>query len=96
MKSLLIVLTCVVIQGISCTKHDHNPDCQVVTITSSAPGCTGWGITVDGVKYPSGNIPAEFQHDGMMVCADYELYEDLRLCFCCGGTWANIKSIKRL
>jgi hypothetical protein len=85
------------IQYTACTKnHDKTRDCTVVTITSSAPGCEGWGIVINGTKYPSGNIPSEFQKDGMIGCANYELYEDLRMCACCGGTWANIKSLKRL
>jgi hypothetical protein len=81
---------------IACTKQKSDKHCSVVTITDSAEGCGGWGIVVNGTKYPSGNIPVEFQQDGLTVCADYELYEDLRMCICCGGTWVNIKSIKKL
>jgi len=75
-----------------CTKNNDN--CVTTTITNSAPGCGGWGIVVNGKKYPSSNIPLEFQTDGIQVCAKYELYEDMRLCVRCGGTWANIKSMK--
>lgn len=91
MKYLFILFAIVVLQTISCTKHD---DCITTTITNSAPGCGGWGIDVNGKKYPSNNIPLEFQHDGIQVCAEYEFYEDMRMCACCGGTWANIKSMK--
>ena len=98
MKYLFIVLACLVMQQfIACTKKkDRHQDCTIVTITNTAPGCTGWGIVVNGIKYPSGNIPLEFQQNGMIVCANYELYKDMRLCACCGGTWADIKSIKKL
>jgi hypothetical protein len=97
MKYAFMILVCLAIQYTACTKnHDKTRDCTLVTITSSAPGCGGWGIVIDGTKYPSRNIPSEFQQDGMIVCVNYELYEDLRMCACCGGTWANIKSIKRL
>ena len=77
----------------SCKKND---DCTTTTITNSAPGCGGWGIEVKGTKYPSANIPTQFQYDGIQVCAEYEFYEDMRLCACCGGTWVNIKSMKEL
>ena len=94
MKYPFILFAIVVLQTISCTKN--NDDCITTTITNSAPGCGGWGIDVNGRKYPSNNIPLEFQHDGIQVCAEYEFYEDMRLCACCGGTWANIKSMKEL
>jgi hypothetical protein len=91
MRYLLILF--VVMQSLACKKKDN---CITTTITNSAPGCGGWGIEVNGIKYPSANIPVEFQYDGMQFCAEYELYEDMRLCACCGGTWANIKSMKEL
>ena len=68
--------------------------CTIVDITNSAPGCGGWGIVTGGVKYPSGNIPDQFKQDGMTVCADFTLYADPRMCACCGGTWAEIKSMQ--
>jgi hypothetical protein len=89
MKFLFILLFTIL--TMACKK---NNDCSTTTITNSAPGCGGWGIIVKGIKYPSTNIPAEFQQDGIKVCAKYELYEDMRLCACCGGTWANIESMK--
>jgi hypothetical protein len=64
-----------------------------VKITDSAPGCAGWGIVVNGIKYPSSTIPAAFQQNAITVCADYDLYEDMRACACCGGTWAKINSM---
>ena len=92
MKYLLAALVFVFLQTTACKKNDDN--CPMVTITNSASGCGGWGIVVSGVKYPSANIPPAFQQNGIFVCADYELYEDMRMCACCGGTWANIKAIK--
>jgi hypothetical protein len=76
---------------ISCKKKNS---CNVTaTITQSGTSCSQWGINVSQI-YPSNNIPPEFQHEGLMVCVEYNLYEDMRACACCGGTWANIKSIK--
>lgn len=92
MKYLFIFLIYLTLQNVACNKNNEN--CTIVTITNSAPGCGGWGIETNGKKYPSGNIPAQFQQDGLSVCAMYELYQDMRMCACCGGTWANIKSMK--
>ena len=91
MKSVFIFLLSILLLC-SCKKNN----CKTTTITNSAPGCNGWGIIVNGTKYPSSNIPTQFQHDGIQVCAEYELYDDLRLCSCCGGTWANIKSMTEM
>src|SRR6185369_10397480 len=94
MKTIIILLFSFWIVS-SCKKSvDANSNCSPVTITSSAPGCGGWGIVVSGTKYPSRNIPDQFKQDGITVCADYDLYQDLTLCACCGGTWADIKSMK--
>src|SRR5438105_8367335 len=96
MKYLFIFIVCLSLGDIACKKNSNknNDDCTGVTITNSAPGCGGWGIIVSGTKYPSNNIPSQFQQDGISVCASYELYQDPRMCACCGGTWADIKSMK--
>jgi hypothetical protein len=97
MRSFFIIFSLVILQAVACSKNnsDNSGDCTAVSVTSSATGCGGWGIVVNGVKYPSSNIPTEFQQDGITVCASYDLYEDQRACACCGGTWANIKSMKK-
>jgi hypothetical protein len=94
MKFLLIILISTVVLA-SCAKDNKaNDDCTAVTITNSAPGCGGWGIVVNNTKYPSKNIPDQFKQNGMAVCANYELYQDPTMCPCCGGTWADIKTMK--
>jgi len=97
MRYLFIILTCLVFQNLACSKNnnDLNNDCTAVTITQAGLPCSEWGIQVNSITYPSANIPSEFQQEGMAVCASYELYDDVRVCACCGGTWANIKSMKR-
>lgn len=90
MKYTLIILL-LMISLVDCKKNQSA--CSVVTITNSAPGCGGWGIVVNGVKYPSGNIPPQYLQPGIFVCANYELYDDMRMCACCGGKWANIKTM---
>jgi hypothetical protein len=78
----------------TCNKNDD--DCaNSVIITNTAPSCDGWGIIVSGTKYPSMNIPDQFKEAGLVVCATYELYDDLRLCVCCGGKYADIKKMSR-
>lgn len=69
--------------------------CNTATITKTGTLCSKWGIQVDKA-YPSLNIPDEFKQEGLKVCVEYELFEDLRLCVCCGGIWANVKSIRHL
>ena len=92
---ILIVLGIFLFTGmISCKKREMNNDCTGVTITRIGSICSIWGLKVNGTTYPSSNIPAEFQQEGAYVCASYVLYEDMRLCVCCGGTWANIKLMK--
>jgi hypothetical protein len=76
--------------SISCIS---NPECSTVIITQQGTLCSTWGINVNGQAYPSNDIPPHFQQEGLQVCAEYELYADSRLCPCCGGTWATIKTI---
>ncbi|MEQ1678338.1 MAG: hypothetical protein ABL876_16690 [Chitinophagaceae bacterium] len=94
MKPLITVLFCIIIATSACNKTKSNKDCTLVTITNAAPGCPGWGITVNGRSYPSRNIPAAFQQNNLVVCASYQLFEDMTLCACCGGTWADIRTIE--
>lgn len=92
MKKLLLFATSSMILILAaCRKHNY---CTEVTITQSGTPCSSWGIRVNGITYPSGSIPASFQQEGITVCADYELYDDMRLCACCGGAWAKINSMR--
>ena len=76
---------------LSCQKEK---DCEVATITNNANGCGNWGIEVNKKTYPSQNIPDRFKQDGLKVCTVYDLYNDLRVCICCGGQWADIQTIE--
>jgi hypothetical protein len=80
---------------VSCQKKGDKNNCKGVYVVQHGTPCSLWGITIDGNFYPSANIPDEFKVDSMHVCASYELYDDMRLCVCCGGTWANIKSMEK-
>ena len=93
MKTFSIVLVVILTALISCHKKTENSDCVAVTVTQSGAACSGWGIKVNNITYSSANIPSGFQQEGLRVCANYTLYEDMRLCACCGGTWATINSM---
>jgi hypothetical protein len=84
-----ILIACLLVS--SC-KKDKN--CKIATISADAGACGNWGIIVQGTKYPSSNITDRFKRDGMKVCVTYSLFEDMRMCACCGGTWADISSIE--
>jgi hypothetical protein len=102
MKQLIVIASLLIISGIACSKkadltNDANDtsNCEAVTVTQIGTLCSQWGIkTQNNIVYPSSNIPEEFKAEGRFVCAAFELYDDLRNCACCGGVWANIKSMK--
>ena len=91
MKNLIIISLFIMLLFSYCSK---NPPCTKVTITRHGTICSTWGIQVNGQVYPSNDIPSSYQQEGLEVCVKYELYEDMRLCPCCGGTWAKINSIR--
>jgi hypothetical protein len=85
-----IVIACLLVS--SCKKDKSN--CKLATVSATAGPCGNWGIIVQGTKYQSSHIPDRFKRDGMKVCVVYSLFEDMRMCACCGGTWADISSIE--
>jgi len=95
MKYFQIIFLSFVILIASCSKKSSkaSDNCVAVEVTQSGTPCGSWGIKINGNVYPSNNIPAQFQQEGATVCAVYELYQDMRVCACCGGTWADIKSM---
>ncbi|MBL7741640.1 MAG: hypothetical protein JNK14_20645 [Chitinophagaceae bacterium] len=94
MKPLLVlwILAAIMITA-GCNKHSCS---QSVTITQQGTPCGQWAIQKNGNVYPADSIPTIFQEEGLVVCAKYELYEDMGMCACCGGTWARILSMTHL
>ena len=88
MRLLLAIVTILVLA--SC----HKNKCHIATITQSGTPCSFWGIKLGTQTYPADSIPDNFKIEGNVVCVDYELYSDYRMCPCCGGTRARIKSIR--
>ncbi|MDP4261975.1 MAG: hypothetical protein Q8941_05535 [Bacteroidota bacterium] len=91
MKKLFFLLVISTTLFAACHKQNS---CTQVTITQSGMPCSQWGIRVNNHTYPSNSIPVSFQREGLVVCTEYELYEDPRACACCGGTWAKINSMR--
>jgi hypothetical protein len=75
---------------ISCNKNK----CNIATVTQTGTPCSSWGVRLGTKTYPADSIPDNFKTEGNIVCINYELYSDNRMCPCCGGTWARIKSIR--
>jgi hypothetical protein len=92
MKNILFALFFISLIAASCQKNK----CTSVTITQTGTPCSIWGIKKDGITYLVDSLGDVFKHEGLVVCAKYELYEDLRLCVCCGGTRAKIISMSHL
>jgi len=95
MRYFPILFAFLISGSISCNKTENTEGCSRVIITQTGTPCSQWGIQVNGNTYASRNIPAEFKLEGIAVCASYDLFDDMTLCACCGGTWADIKSMKR-
>ena len=92
MKSLyVLLLLCFVING---CKKDNNT-CQDAEVVHFDLMCSPWGIQVGNNAYVADGLPAEYEQDGLKVCVKYRLYNDLKMCPCCGGTRAQIFSIER-
>ncbi|MBL7745210.1 MAG: hypothetical protein JNN00_17170 [Chitinophagaceae bacterium] len=90
MKYIFCVLALILVIIAGCNKSSS---CNAVTITQQGTPCGQWAIKKNGNVYPADSIPAIFKEEGIVVCARYELYEDLRMCACCGGTWARVLSM---
>ena len=85
----LIALVLLLLAHAACRKNS----CHIAVATQTGTPCGQWGIRVGSHTYPADSIPLMFQQEGMPVCVKYELYQDQRLCPCCGGIWARIKRI---
>ena len=92
MKYYFLILAVLFLTNIDCSKKS----CQTATVVKTTGACSTWAIKVNTNIYPADSIPDRFKRDGASFCVDYSLYEDYRLCACCGGTRAKIISISEL
>jgi hypothetical protein len=86
--------TLLILFGLFVLTSCHKNKCHSAIITRNGTVCSFWSIKVGNTVYPADSIPDNFKTEGGVVCVDYELYSDNRMCVCCGGTWAKIKSIR--
>ena len=87
-----IMLVTVILIG--CKKSNT---CENAEITKMFKGtaCEKWGISIGSNVYAAPNLATEFEKDSLKVCVTFKLYDDLKMCPCCGGTTADIISIER-
>lgn len=74
----------------SCNKSKN---CTEVTVTLSAPSCSKIGIVINGIKYPTDDLPAQYAVDAKKICIEYSFFDDYKLCPCCGGKKVHVISI---
>lgn len=102
MKYSFIIIVFLLFAIVSCSKDKDSDSCDCTaanqacaTIVKVAANCDNFGIEVNGQQYPATNIPVQFQTIGTKVCVQYTLYTDMRLCPCCGGTWADVITMSK-
>ncbi|SRR6266542_1769628 len=80
---------------LSCKKSN---ECVSAEITKKVINCfdTVWAVKLDKEIYAADSIPVAYQQERLKVCIVYTLYYDPHMCPCCGGTYADIISIKKL
>jgi hypothetical protein len=90
MKACFLIIIALVAATTGCTKNR----CKAATVTQTGTPCSVWGIKINNNTYPADSIPSYFKTEGAVFCVDYELYQDMRVCACCGGTWVKIISMR--
>ena len=78
--------------------HACSEGFQSATVVQGGTLCNanGYLIRVDGgTTYTPDGLPVSFQQNGVRVCVVYTIYQDLRMCPCCGGTRMKIQQIAR-
>jgi hypothetical protein len=67
--------------------------CTNVIVTLSAPSCNHVGVIIDGTKYPSDDLPAQYVVDGKNICIEYSFWDDPKMCPCCGGKKVHVIAV---
>ncbi|MEO8852489.1 MAG: hypothetical protein ABI359_01840 [Ginsengibacter sp.] len=86
MKKLFFVFLIMAL-FLSCKK---NPICTNATVTLKARSCSGIGVIIGNKTYPTDDLPDSLVVAGKRLCIEYSLYDDPRMCQCCGGTYLHI------
>lgn len=88
MKYLLFILFTLCI---SACRKDKCTDAFVTL--KGATACKDTSIVISGITYRSDNLPSQYAIEGNHICIQYYLYEDRKMCLCCGGTIVHIISV---
>ena len=98
----LITSSALLLTGLTTCKHETPAPCATgltsATVVHGRNMCDQNGYVIrlaDGTTYPPDALPADFQQVGLKVCLSYSVYEDPRLCACCGGTRLRIQQIQQ-
>ncbi|MEO5783024.1 MAG: hypothetical protein ABIQ07_07130 [Ginsengibacter sp.] len=51
------------------------------------------GVILNGIKYPSDDLPDQYAIDGKEICIEYSFWADPKMCVCCGGTKVHVISV---
>ena len=73
----------------SCKKNS-NTDCTNAIVTFKATNCKHVGVIISGTTYPTDDLPDQYAIDGKNICIEYSIYDDPRMCMCCGGTYVHV------
>lgn len=89
MKNLLL-LSSLFLMITSCNKRSS---CTNAIVTLSAPSCDRIGVILNGVKYPSDDLPSQYAIDGKQICIEFSFWADPKMCACCGGKKVHIIAV---
>ena len=67
--------------------------CTNVTVTLTAPSCSHVGVILNGTKYPTDDLPAQYAIEGKNICIEYSFWDDLKECPCCGGRKVHVIAV---
>ena len=74
----------------------HAPPIEMCGREAMLCNANGYLIQLDGgATYVPDGLPVSFQQNGAKVCVMYTIYQDPRVCPCCGGTRMRIQQIAR-
>ena len=90
MRNLIFLITFFIISN-GCKK---DKSCTEVKVTLSAPSCRKVGVIINGIKYPSDDLPDQYAVEGKKICIEYFFWDDPKMCPCCGGKKVHVISVQ--
>ena len=74
-------------------KKNSSKSCTDAVVTLVPDPCKHVSVIFNGKTYSTDDLPDQYAVEGKNICIEYSLYEDVRLCVCCGGTKAHIIAV---